>query len=139
MKSLLLISLIVFCSSHLHATTREEVNTKTKEAVDATLSYTKEQKEEAEKNIKQSIDGLEKDIASLKQQASQLTGEAKVRLNDQIMEMEAKQSTLKNDFDKLKKASGAAWAEMRKGLSKAYEGLAEGYQKAKVEIKKASK
>lgn len=139
MKSFLLISLIVFCSSNLQATTREEVNNKTKEAVEATVSYTKEQKEEAEKNIKQSIDALEQDISSLKKQASQLTGEAKVRLNDEIMAMEAKQGDLKKDFEKLKKVSGAAWAEMRKGLSKAYDGLSEGYQKAKAEIKKASK
>lgn len=123
----------------VQATSGEEVQEKTKAAVEAAASYTADQKAEAEKSMEESLSAMSKKITELKDQAKDLTGEAKQKINAQISSMEKEQASLKKDFAKLKKSSGNAWTQMKIGFGKAMDNLSEGYNKAKSEFKKDSK
>lgn len=140
MKGLLVIGIVSLLMIHnvAVATTREEVNQKTKAAVDAAVDYSKEQKATAEKNMEESLTSMSNKISELKRDAKKLTGKAKVEMDQQISAMEKKQAELSQDYDKLKKTSGRAWSEMKSGFSKAFDSLSDGYEKAKTEFKNES-
>ena len=134
MKSIL-ISLTVLFSISAFATTSQEVKQKTSEAATAAADYTKEQKDQFEKDMKAKYAELQTEIASMKKQASEATGSAKKEMDAQIATLEKKQSDMKSDLRKLGKSSGAAWAEMKIGVSKAWDSLASSYQNAKTKFK----
>lgn len=119
------------------ATTSEEVTTKTKEAASAAVEYSKEQKEQFQKDMEAKLSEIKKEIAELNEQVSAKTGEAKAEMKAQVKNLEIRQQVLKKDLTKLKKSTGNAWSEMRAGVSKAWDALAESYDKAKAEFKES--
>jgi BMFP domain-containing protein YqiC len=133
MKSIVatLIALSVFQPAF--ATSSEEVKQKTAEATSAAANYTKEQKDQFQKDMSAKLDTLGKEIDDMKKAAAQKTGEAKKEMDAQIANLEKKQEGMKQDMAKLQKSSGKAWGHMKTGMSKAWDSLSDSYAKAKAE------
>lgn len=119
------------------ATSKEEVQQKAGAAADAAVEYSKEQKEQFQKDMEVKLDELKKETADLKKSASEKTGKAKEEMKEQIKSLEKKQDEMKKDLAKLKKSSGKAWTEMKSGMSKAWDSLTESYKKAKAEFQES--
>lgn len=130
----IILTLAVFTS---FATTKEEVKEKTSAAVEATASYTKEQKEEFQRDMEVKLAAIKKEIAELRATAAEKTGKAKVEMQQQLDALEVRQEVMKKDLKKLKKSSGNAWGEMKVGMSKAWDSLSKSYKKAKDEFKES--
>ena len=135
MKSLLVSILVLALSSFSFATTKEDVQQKTADAASAAVDYSKEQKEQFQKDMEGKLSDLKQEIAEMKEAASKKTGAAKTEMKEQIASLEKKQDGIKKDLSKMKKSSGKAWAEMKTGMSKAWDSLADSYKKAKAEFK----
>jgi len=134
MKAILIALLTLSFSFSSFATTKEEVQQKTADAATAAADYSKEQKEQFQKDMETKLGELKAEIADLKKQASEKTGAAKKEMNEQIATLEKKQKDMKKDLAKLGKSSGQAWAEMKVGMSKAWDSLSESYAKAKTKF-----
>lgn len=130
MKIIFSILLTVFASSTF-AVTKEEVASKTSEAAQATVEYTREQKAEFQIEMEQKIKFLKKEIGELQQKASEKTGDAKKEMNESIKALKVRQEALSKDLSKLKKSSGNAWGEVKVGVSTAWDALSDSYKKAK--------
>ncbi|QDK39189.1 hypothetical protein [Bdellovibrio sp. NC01] len=139
MKAILIALIALSFSPVSFATTKEEVQQKTSEAASAAASYTKEQKEQFEKDMQAKYDSLKTEIAEMKAEAAKETGEAKKAMNEQIAILEKKQAEMKKDMAKLSKSSGAAWAEMKTGVSNAWNSLSASYEKAKAHFNEDNK
>lgn len=135
---LTLLAAFVFTCGLAHATTSEEVKTKTKEAATAAADYTKEQKEQFQKDMEAKLADIKQEISELSAKAAKKTGETKSEMRAQVKALETRQEVLKKDLAKLKKSSGNAWVEMKAGVSKAWDSLAESYDKAKAEFKESN-
>lgn len=137
MKFLVLSILTLIFSNQSLATTKEDIKQKATETVSTVADYSKEQKEEFQKDMEAKLSDLGAEISQLKSTVSETSGEAKKDLNEKIAALEAKQSEVKKDLAKLKKSSGKAWSEMKTGVSKAWDALSDSYKKAKAEFKEA--
>ncbi len=134
MKAILIALLTLSFSFSSFATTKEEVQQKTADAASAAADYSKEQKEQFQKDMDTKLADLKAEIADLKKQASEKTGEAKKEMNTQIANLERKQKEMKKDLAKLGKSSGKVWSEMKTGMSKAWDSLSDSYEKAKAQF-----
>lgn len=135
MKYLVLPLLVLTLAGPSLATTKEEVKEKTVEAAEAVADYSKDQKEQFQKEMETKLGDLNAEIKELKANASQVSGEAKKEMKEKIGALEAKQAEMKKDLAKLKKSSGKAWVEMKRGVSNAWDSLSDSYKKAKAEFK----
>ena len=133
MKSILVALIALSLTPSVFATTKEEVKQKTAEAADAAANYSKEQKEQFQKDMQTNLDDIKKEIADLKKVASEKTGDAKKEMNEQIATLEKKQDEMSKDLSKLKKSTGRAWDQMKTGMNKAWDSLSDSYKKAKAE------
>lgn len=121
--------------SIVYATDKAQaVRQKVSETMDAAGEYTKEQKEEVQKNFDDKMNVISAEIADLKKNAETSTGEVKKGLDEKIKHLEKKQKSLEKDMARWRKSSGKAWEEMKSGMSVAMEKLNESYQKAKKEF-----
>ncbi|HEX7675560.1 MAG TPA: hypothetical protein VF412_15395 [Bdellovibrio sp.] len=134
MKSVLSVIIALSFSSHSFATTKEEVKQKTADAAVAAADYSKEQKEQFQKDMEGKLADLKNEIADLKKQASEKSGAAQKEMKAQIANLEKKQSEMKKDLAKLEKSSGKAWTEMKVGMNKAWDTLSDSYTKAKAKF-----
>lgn len=134
----IILAAFAFTCGFAYATTSEEVSTKTKEAAAAAADYTKEQKDQFQKDMEAKLADIKKEIAELSEKAAKKTGETKNEMRAQVKALETRQEVLKKDLAKLKKSSGNAWVEMKTGVSKAWDNLTESYDKAKAEFKESN-
>lgn len=135
MKYLVVSLLTLTFTCQTLATSKEEVKEKTVEAAVAVADYSKEQKEQFQKEMEVKLEDLNVEIKALKAKVSETSGDAKKEMKEQISSLESKQAEMKKDLAKLKKSSGKAWSEMKSGVSKAWNVLSDSYQKAKAEFK----
>lgn len=135
MKFLVLPVIVLSFTVSAFASKKEEVKQKTAEAAAAVVDYSKEQKEQFQKEMEDNLAAINKEIAELKSHVSDVSGEAQKELNEKITALESKQSELSQRLAKLKKSSGKAWSEMKSGVTKAWDALSGSYKKAKAEFK----
>ncbi len=117
----------------VQATTSADVKQKSKEALETAADYSKEQKEQVQKNMEKSLNSLKEEIAELKVKAANKVGEAKETSDEQIEALQARQKELSKKLTEFKNSSGKAWTEMKNGMSAAIKKLSESYDKAKKE------
>ena len=83
--------------------------------------------------MQQDMDEMNAKLGEIKTKAQTLTGEAKVKIDQQIQNLEQEQKTAGQKFDALKSATGEKWTEMKSGVSDAVDRLKQSIQKAKDE------
>ncbi|MEN0060166.1 MAG: hypothetical protein AAGB31_15110 [Bdellovibrio sp.] len=138
MKKIIFASAVFLASLTAGATSKEEVQEKTAVAAQAASDYTKEQKEQFQKDMEENLRSLKSEIAELKKSASEKSGVVQAEMKEKIQALEKKQEAVKKDLAHLKKSSGKAWIELKSGVSRAWDSLSESYQKAKSEFKKTN-
>jgi hypothetical protein len=131
------ISVLALCfSASSFAVTKEEVKQKTSDAASAAYEYSKEQKEQFQKEMGAKIQTLQSEMSDLKKKAQGTTGDLKLEMTEQIANLERKQSILKKELASLSKSSGKSWDQMKAGVNKAWDSLSDSYEKAKSEFQK---
>ncbi len=136
MKFIFIVLVATGFSVFAYSVTKEEVQKKSTEAASAAVEYSKEQKEQFQKEMGSKLDELTSEVRELKQKAIQTTGDAQKQLSEQIALLEKKENELKKDLASLSKSTGKGWEQMKSGVNKAWDSLSDSYQKAKKEFKK---
>jgi hypothetical protein len=117
-------------------TTAKDVSDKAADAADTIRDYTVEKKDEAVAQATKLASDLDGKIRDLEAQASQQSGEAKAKSQEQIRDLKAKRAEAGRKINELTRASKASWERAKEGFAKAYRDLAESYDKAAAEFKK---
>jgi peptidoglycan hydrolase CwlO-like protein len=136
MKFIFIALMATVVSVFTYAVTKEEVQKKSTEAASAAVEYSKEQKEQFQKEMGSKLEELTSEVSDLKKKALQTTGNAQKQLSEQINLLEKKEHEMKKDLASLSKSTGKSWEQMKSGVNKAWDSLSESYQKAKKEFKK---
>ena len=76
-------------------------------------------RETFKQNAKNSIDGIFDAIERIQERANVVQGEAKVRFEQNLIDLKAKQKELKAKYNKLENASDEKWDEVKNAFSSA--------------------
>jgi hypothetical protein len=134
--NLLVILIVCFFSiSNAHATEVSEIKKNAAKTIDSAVEYTKEQKEEVQVKLQNSLDEISLKIKNLKEKASVQSGETKKSFESQVHKLEVKREQAEKKLLKLKLSTGKAWNEIKLGVSSALSKLADSYEKAKASLK----
>ena len=135
---LALLSLTTGCGEQQQAPTQkeetkvttEDIKKEAKELVEATKSYTMEQKKAYEEELATKLDEYGQKIEALKAQLMTMQGEAQQDMQEKIDSLHAKVEDMKSKALELQNASDAAWDDLKAGLDKAEDDLEEAFTTA---------
>ncbi|WP_028574419.1 hypothetical protein [Desulfonatronovibrio hydrogenovorans] len=89
--------------------------------------------------IKGKIDEWNAELDRLSAKADQAEGEARIKYQRQMEELQQKQNDLNDKLEKLKGAGDSAWEELKEGIERSWETWKHSFAKAKSEFKKGYK
>jgi anaerobic ribonucleoside-triphosphate reductase len=135
---LVLLSLTAGCGEQQQATTHkeetkittEDIKKEAKELVEATKSYTMEQKKAYEEELAKKLDEYGQKTGALKAQLMTMQGEAQKDMQEKIDSLHAKVEDMKSKALELQNSSDAAWDDLKAGLDKAEDDLEEAFTTA---------
>ncbi len=120
---------------------KERVQRETREAVQATVEYTKEQREKIQRDLSKQINEIGEELKKLRADAkgrmNTVSEKARQERRESIEALEKKQKKALQQFNDLEKASGSAWSKLRRGMQKAVEELDSAFKEAKSEFQKS--
>jgi uncharacterized protein YukE len=118
----LLISVISLCAQSKEKTIGQKIDNK----IEAT-----------QETIDQEWQELTTEIAKLKSELKNTSGQAKADMTLQIQALEKDQEKLSHKLKELRKSTGKAWGELSKGFSAAFSEIKQSVEKAKSSFNKA--
>ena len=86
-------------------------------------------RETFKQNAKNSIDEIFDAIERIQERANVVQGEAKVRFEQNLIELKAKKKDLQAKYDKLGNTSEERWEEVKNAFSSASDSFKEGFKK----------
>lgn len=144
MKSLIiLLSVLISVAGFANEGTGEKIGKKVDKTVEDVSDFSKEQKDKIQKEFKDQLAALDKEIADIKAKAKKAketaSDESKKQINDQVEFLEKRKSELKSDFKNLQNSSGKAWDQIKLGFQESMGTLKESFKKAKQEFQSDEK
>lgn len=144
MKSLIiLLSILVSIAGFANEGTGEKIGKKVDKTVEDVSDFSKEQKDKIQKEFKDQLAALDKEIADINAKAKKAketaSDESKKQINDQVEFLEKRKSELKSDFKNLQNSSGKAWDQIKLGFQESMGTLKESFKKAKQEFQSDEK
>lgn len=134
------IPLTVFFSENAFGgkTSKMEVKKEIKEATETIKKYSIEQRDEAVKSTKSTLDKMDKRIdqmeSDLNKKWKTMTESAREQKQESIHALKKKRNEVAEWYGGLKHGSANAWEEIKKGFSNAYEALGVAVNKAEKEF-----
>lgn len=113
------------------ATGAEGVKKEAAAVIGAVEEKTKQMRDEFVAKAQQEMDELNAKLAELKTKAQTLTGEAKVKIDQQIQNLEQEQKTAAQKLGELKSATGEKWNELKAGVSESVDRFKQSVKTAK--------
>lgn len=114
--------------------TLKEVKKEMAETAEAIRNYSADQRDEAVKKIKKSMDNLDGHIDRLETRLDmewdKMSRSARKNTQDALMALRKQRNDVAEWFGGLKHSSGDAWEEVKKGFIKSYRALGDAFEKA---------
>ena len=111
--------------------TSEGVKQEATAATGAAEEQAKQMRNEFVAKAQQEMDELNAKLAELKTKAQTLTGEAKVRIDQQLKSLEQEQKTAAQKLGDLRAATGEKWNELKAGVSESVDRFKKSVKTAK--------
>jgi hypothetical protein len=111
-------------------TATDRLTKETREAIDATQSYTAQQKEAFQRKAQAELAALQKQIAALQSRVGEASAATRADLQVSIADLEKKKEGARRKMDELRSATDAKWADVKSGMSSALEDVQAAYRKA---------
>ena len=105
----------------------EDVKKEAKEAVGAAVEYVNQERDEFVNKAQKDMDAINVRIEELKKKAQDATGEAKVKLEQQIESLEQRRQAAEEKLDALKSATGEAWKDLKADVEAAIHHLKQSF------------
>ncbi len=109
------------------------------EAAQAIKNYSADQRDEAVKKVKSSLDALDASIdrlqASIDKKWDQMSQTSREKARATMKKLRKQRNQVAEWYGGMKHSSAGAWDQMKKGFSDAYESLHDSWKKAAAEFK----
>jgi len=134
-----LLSSVVFAqSSSVNKTTMKDVKQEMGEAAKAIKNYSIEQREEAVKQVKLTLDNLDAHIERLEdrldENADRMDQAARQKARATLKTLRKKRNKVAQWYGSMQHSSAGAWQEIKTGFLKSYKVLQESFDKAQQEF-----
>ncbi len=103
--------------------TGEDVRHQLRQAADTAVEYSKQKAGEIQQTLEKRLSQANDEIAELEKKLTELSGEAKVRAEEELEKLRGKRDELRKKVDNLGEASGKAWQELKAGVDSAWKDL----------------
>lgn len=114
--------------------TVEDVRRDAEKAVDTATAAAMQAKNDFEVRFKTSLAEMEVEIAKLHEKGVALKGDASVRWNEQMADLQGKQKVAREKLDELRTSTGEAWGHMEKGAQSAWDDVRKAFEEAAKEF-----
>jgi TolA-binding protein len=108
----------------------EDVRRDAGQAVDTTVEYSQQAKEEFQKKLETQLDELDAKIVKLREKGSDLKDDAKVKWERTMTDLEKKRETARAKLTDVGRASAEAWKDVQKGAAAAWDDLDKAFRDA---------
>ena len=88
------------------------------------------EKDAYEKKAEAKLREWQADIEKLRAQADQVSADARIEYDRQIERLVEQQKEARRQYEKLEKASGEAWADMKSGMEKSWAAMSQAMRDA---------
>jgi TolA-binding protein len=110
--------------------TPEDVRRDAGQAVDTTVEYSLQAKEEFQKKLETQLDELDAKIVTLREKGNNLKDDAKVEWEQKMTDLEKKRETARAKLTEVGRSSAEAWKDVRKGAASAWDDLEKAFRDA---------
>ena len=114
--------------------TSEDVRRDAGQAVETAAEYSQQTKEEFQKKLEVQLNELDAKIAKLREKGHDLKGEAKVKWDRKMAELETKREAARDKLAEVGHSSAEAWKDVRKGAQSAWDELDKSFREASREF-----
>jgi chromosome segregation ATPase len=116
------------------AVSKEDVGQKTKDAYDATKTYTLEKMQAFREQTETRLGEYKNEIDRLQATAEKLEGDAKTKAQQQLAALRQKRDAVSEKLKDLSSSSGDAWEKLKSGVDAAMDDLGNACKKAVAEF-----
>ncbi|GJL79190.1 MAG: hypothetical protein NPINA01_21790 [Nitrospinaceae bacterium] len=124
--------------SFAEKTTKSQVKKEVQEATESIKKFSVEQRDEAVKNMKSTLDKMDQRIermeSDLNKKWGDMTASARVKKQKSIRALKKKRNEVAEWYGGLKHGSANAWEEIKTGFSNAYQALGDAMSKAEKDV-----
>ena len=110
--------------------TKSDVKKEAPAGLDKPKPSAEQEKQDYIKQIESTLDDVSKKINELKDKAQTATGDARAKIESTIATLKVQQDAAGKKLQELRSSTGAAWGEMKTGMSKAADDLRKAYEDA---------
>ncbi len=110
--------------------TPEDVRRDVGQAAKTAADYSRQTKQEFEQKLQTRLKELDVEIAKLREKGAELKGEAKVKWDAKLAELEKKRDAANAKLAEVRQSSGEAWKDIEKGAQSAWDDLDKAFQDA---------
>jgi len=110
--------------------TKMDVKPEAPSGLDKPKPTADQEKQDYIKQIETTLDDVSKKINELKDKAQSATGDARAKIESTIATLKVQQEAAGKKLQELRSSTGAAWGEMKTGMSKAVDELHKAYEDA---------
>jgi DNA anti-recombination protein RmuC len=127
---LILLALLAVSGCSDTKTVRKETHSDDRATIEET-KVTHPDQEAFQKEMKQHLDDLDKEMTHWREKLAKAGAQAKEEMGVQLKNLEKQREVVAEQLRELSKSSGPAWGEMKEGFRKAFDELKEAAQKAR--------
>jgi ribosomal protein L10 len=110
--------------------TAKEVKKETQKTVETALAYTKQQKEEYQKQLGAKIKEYDRKLEELTGKAKKMEKKTKTEAQKELADLEQKREAVGKKLEEMKSASGKVWEDLKSGMDKAVEDFGKSLDRA---------
>ena len=114
--------------------TSEDVRRDAGQAVNTAVEFSQQAKEEFQKNLDARLKNMDAEIAKLREKGRDLKGEAKVKWDQKLADLETKRDAARAKLAEVGQSSAEAWKDVQKGAQSAWDELDKAFQDASREF-----
>jgi TolA-binding protein len=114
--------------------TSEDVRRDAGQAAETAAAYSRQSKEEFQKNLNARVNELDAQIATLREKGRNLKDKAKANWDQKMTELETKRDAARAKLAEVRDSSGEAWKDVRKGAQSACDDLDKAFRDASREF-----
>lgn len=116
--------------------TGDDVEREIGEAINTTVEFTKQKRDEYAEGLEQKLAELDNDIARMEEKAGALKDDAKQKWAEQIAKLREQRKAAAEKLAKVKESSAEAWQELKTSMDSSWTSLKEGVSDAASELSK---
>lgn len=114
--------------------TSEDVRRDAGQAVNTAVEFSQQAKEEFQRKLDARLKNMDAEIAKLHEKGRDLKGDAKVKWDQKLADLETKRDAARAKLAEVGQSSGAAWKDAQQGAQSAWDELEKAFRDASREF-----